>query len=263
MTGLVDAEALVTFDARARALAAAFWPGALTLVLPRKSDCPVNLLAGAGLDTLAIRVPAHDAALALIEAAGRPIAAPSANLSGSVSPTTAQHVAASLGDRVDLILDGGPCAIGLESTVLDLSGKAPAILRPGGVTAEQIVAVTGPLLSATENAAAPKSPGQLDSHYATAAPLRLDATSLRPGETLLAFGPDAPDGAAHTENLSPSADLTEAAANLFAMMRRLDARSPIGIAVMPVPMRGLGIAINDRLRRAAHAAPLAGKQSIS
>lgn len=263
MTGLADAEALVNFDARARTLATAFWPGALTLVLPRKPDCPVNLLAGAGLDTLAIRVPAHDAALALIEAARRPIAAPSANLSGSVSPTTAQHVAASLGDRVDLILDGGPCAIGLESTVLDLSGEAPAILRPGGITAEQIAAEIGPIVTATGSTATPRSPGQLESHYATAAPLRLNATALHPGEALLAFGPARLDGTADTENLSPTGDLTEAAANLFAMMRRLDARSPAGIAVMPVPMEGLGIAINDRLRRAAHTAPLAGKQSIS
>lgn len=260
MTGLADAEALVTFDARAQALAAAFWPGALTLVLPRRTDCPVNLLAGAGLDTLAIRIPAHDAARALIDAAGRPIAAPSANLSGSVSPTTAQHVAESLGDRVDLILDGGPCAIGLESTVLDLTGKAPAILRPGGITAEQIIAEIGPLAPATGHADTPRSPGQLESHYATDAPLRLNATTLQPGEALLAFGTGAPDGAANTENLSPTGDLTEAAANLFAMMRRLDALSPAGIAVMPVPMEGLGVAINDRLRRAA---PLAGAETIS
>ncbi len=262
VASLAAAETLVVFDDRARRLARNFWPGALTLVLPRKADCPVSLLAGAGLDTLAIRVPAHPLALALIEAADRPIAAPSANRSGSVSPTTAQHVADSMGKNVDIVLDGGPCSIGLESTVLDLCGGRPAILRPGGVTELEIVAVIGPLRPVTDRTAAPRSPGQMESHYATGAPLRLNATGARPGEALLAFGPVPPGNSAPLENLSPTGNLREAAANLFSMMRRLDARSPDGIAVMPVPMEGLGAAINDRLRRAAHAARLADDEPI-
>jgi L-threonylcarbamoyladenylate synthase len=263
VTSLTAAKSLVGFDGRAQALAEKFWPGALTLVLPRTDDCPVSLLAGAGLDTLAVRIPAHPDARALIDAADRPIAAPSANRSGAVSPTTAQHVAESLGGNVDLILDGGPCPIGVESTVLDLSSEVAALLRPGGVTEEEIAALIGPVKTTAESADAPRSPGQTESHYATRAPLRLNTKMAHLGEALLAFGPVPPDNIAPVENLSPAGDLREAAANLFRMMRLLDALSPSGIAVMPVPMEGLGAAINDRLRRAAHTARLARDEPIS
>jgi len=248
--GREDAARLARFDARADALAAAFWPGALTLVLPRTENCPVSLLATAGLDTIALRAPSHLIARALIAATARPIAAPSANRSGKVSPTTAAHVAESLGEEVALILDGGPCPLGLESTVLDLVGAAPTILRPGAVTEEAIAAVAGPLAQ-HEDRARPAAPGMLARHYATRLPLRLAAREVRPGEALLAFGPDAPTGAPLTLNLSPSGNLIEAAANLFAMMRTLDRPGLTGIAVMPIPEAGLGRAINDRLRRAA------------
>jgi L-threonylcarbamoyladenylate synthase len=234
----------------ARKLAAAFWPGPLTLVMRRAAGCPVSLLAGAGLDTLAMRVPRHPVAQALLKAAGRPLAAPSANRSGKISPTTAPHVAESLGSRVALILDGGACPVGIESTVVDVSGAAPALLRPGGVTQEEIEAVIGWLGHAAPDSA-PRSPGQLESHYAPALPLRLDARDAQPDEALLAFGPDTPAGARVTINLSPSGDLVEAAANLFAMLRLLDRSGCRAIAAMPVPEAGLGRAINDRLRRAA------------
>jgi L-threonylcarbamoyladenylate synthase len=244
------AEALVAFDDRARALAARFWPGALTLVLPRREGCTVSLLAGAGLDTLAVRAPDHPVTQALIRAAGRPIAAPSANRSGAVSPTAAAHVAGSLGDAAALILDGGPCRIGLESTVLDLTGARPVILRHGGVTEEAIAAVAGPLGSAAPGGS-PRSPGMLARHYATTVPLRLDADTVGPGDALLAFGRPL-GGASVMRNLSPSGDLGEAAANLFAMLRDLDRPGEVAaIAVMTVPEQGLGRAINDRLRRAA------------
>jgi L-threonylcarbamoyladenylate synthase len=247
------AQRLVAFDDRARQLAQAFWPGALTLVLRRKPDCPVSLLASAGLDTLALRVPNHKVAQALLTACGRPIAAPSANASGRVSPTTAAHVAQSLGGKVAMILDGGRCPVGVESTVLDLSGPTPTLLRPGGVTEEEIAALIGRLAApaAMQGEEARRSPGQLESHYAPELPLRLEAREVRPGEALLAFGPAPLAGATHSENLSPSADLQEAAANLFAMLRALDRPGLAGIAVMPIPDRDLGRAINDRLRRAA------------
>jgi L-threonylcarbamoyladenylate synthase len=247
------AQQLVVFDERARQLAQAFWPGALTLVLRRKPDCLVSLLASAGLDTLALRVPNHPVAQALLRACGRPIAAPSANASGKVSPTTAAHVAQSLGANVALILDGGRCPVGVESTVLDLSASAATLLRPGGITEEDIGALIGPLATpaATQGDEARRSPGLLESHYAPERPLRLDVRELRPGEALLAFGPSPLAGAAHSENLSPTGDLQEAAANLFAMLRALDRADLAGIAVMPIPDRGLGRAINDRLRRAA------------
>jgi L-threonylcarbamoyladenylate synthase len=254
---VLDADAarrLVAFDDRAERLAQAFWPGALTLVLPRRPGCPVSLLASAGLDTLALRVPRHPVAQALLRACGRPIAAPSANASGKVSPTAAAHVAQSLGAKVALILDGGRCPVGVESTVLDLSAPLATLLRPGGVTEEEIAALIGPLAApapATQSDEARPSPGLLESHYAPELPLRLDARELRRGEALLAFGPTPLAGAAHCENLSPAADLKEAAANLFAMLRALDQPGLAGIAVMPVPDRGLGRAINDRLRRAA------------
>lgn len=249
VAGLAEAEALAAFDARARQLAAQFWPGPLSLVLRRRADSRLSLLASAGLDTVAIRAPDHPAAQALLRAIGRPIAAPSANRSGRVSPTEAAHVAAELGRDVALILDSGRTPLGLESTVLDLSGGTPALLRPGGVTLEALSGHLGPLAGA---AAGPlRAPGMLASHYAPALPLRLDATTPRPGEALLAFGPDAPSGFAEALWLSRTGDLAEAAANLFAMLRQLDRSDFSGIAVMPIPRHGLGHAINDRLSRAA------------
>jgi L-threonylcarbamoyladenylate synthase len=249
-----EARRLVQWSDVADKLAARFWPGPLTLVLPRAKNSPIALLATAGLDTAAIRAPAHPMAQALIRATGRPIAAPSANRSGSVSPTRAEHVAESLGDRVKLILDGGPCEVGLESTVLDLTTTTPTLLRPGGATREAIEAVIGPVAlshAIPSGDAARKSPGQLDSHYAPARPVRLNATSVAGDEALLAFGPRPPAGARQVLNLSPDGDLTEAAANLFAHLRALDKPANTRIAVMPIPQTGLGLAINDRLRRAA------------
>ena len=249
--GLAEAEAIAVFDERARDAARHFWPGPLTLVLPRRDGGGISLLACAGLDTVAIRVPSHPVALALLRATGRPLAAPSANRSGRVSPTAADHVAAELGRRVALILDGGACPVGLESTVLDLSGVSARLLRPGGVTLEALTALLGMIDHADTNPDAPRSPGQLGSHYAPRLPLRMNATAAMPGEALLAFGQGAPLGAARVLNLSEGGDLAEAAANLFAMLRRLDRAEFSGIAVMPIPEKGLGRAINDRLRRAA------------
>jgi L-threonylcarbamoyladenylate synthase len=246
---LAEAEELAVFSERARHAAARFWPGPLTLVLPHRDRSGLSLLVSAGLDSVALRAPAHPVAQALLREAGRPIAAPSANRSGRVSPTEAVHVADELGDRVALILDGGPTVLGLESTVLDMSGEAPALLRPGGITVEQLMDLLGPIF--TPPSTLPRSPGMLASHYAPALSIRLAATEARPGEALLAFGPNAPPGFAEVQWLSRSGDLAEAAANLFAMLRRLDRSSFTGIAVMPVPERGLGRAINDRLRRAA------------
>jgi L-threonylcarbamoyladenylate synthase len=249
-----EARRLVEWSDIADKLAARFWPGPLTLVLPRTKGSPIALLATAGLDTAAIRAPAHPIAQALIRAAGRPIAAPSANRSGAVSPTRAEHVAESLGDRVTLILDGGPCEVGLESTVLDLTTAMPTLLRPGGATREAIEEVIGPVAlshAVPSGNAAHKSPGQLASHYAPARPVRLNATSVTADEGLLAFGPQPPAGANQVLNLSVSGDLTEAAANLFAHLRALDQPANARIAVMPIPQTGLGLAINDRLRRAA------------
>lgn len=245
------AEAAAGFNGAARKLAAAFWPGALTLVLPRR-DQRISLLVSAGLDTLAVRVPNHPAALALLAAAGVPVAAPSANMAGAISPTAAAHVVFSLpgpgNGGPGMIIDGGPCRVGVESTVLDLTAAAPVLLRPGGVAAEDIEAVIGPLAQpAAASGGALKSPGMMDRHYAPGLPLRLEATRARPGEALLGFGAEAPDGAM---NLSPSADLSEAAANLFSMIRTLDGPPFKAIAVMAVPEHGLGRAINDRLRRA-------------
>lgn len=256
--GADEARRFVQWSETADKLAARFWPGPLTFVLPRAKGSTIALLSTAGLDTVAIRAPSNPVAQALIRATGRPIAAPSANRSGAVSPTRAEHVAESLGDRVSMILDGGPCPVGVESTVLDLSTPRPTLLRPGGVTRESIEAVIGAI--AVSDAlplgdSARKSPGQLESHYAPARPVRLEATSVGPDEGLLAFGPEPPAGAMLTCNLSPTGDLAEAAANLFAQMRALD-RPGIGrIAVMPIPETGLGLAINDRLRRAAAGDP--------
>jgi L-threonylcarbamoyladenylate synthase len=244
--GLPAAETEVTFDDRARALAERFWPGPLTLVLARRPDSRLSLLVGAGLDTVAVRAPDHPVARALLAAAGVPIAAPSANASGAISPTTAGHVLDGLGDRVAMILDGGRCRVGIESTVVDLGGGQPALLRSGGIPAEAIEAVIGPL--AGPEAGPTRSPGLLGRHYAPGRPVRLAATAARPGEALLGFGPHAPAGCL---NLSPTGDLREAAANLFAALRALDRPDVAGIAVMPIPETGLGRAINDRLRRAA------------
>lgn len=242
---IATAEHLVAFTPAARGLAERFWPGALTLVLPRQSDAKLSLLVSAGLDTVAVRVPSESVAQKFIAAAGVPIAAPSANASGEVSPTTAEHVRQSLGSKVDLILDGGPTRLGLESTVIGFENGEPVMLRPGSIARATIEAVTGPLAQATDEKIA--SPGQLASHYAPDADIHLNALSAGPGEVLLAFGP----ATGATRNLSPSGDLEEAAANLFAMLRELDAMEPRAIAVMPIPDHGLGEAINDRLRRAA------------
>jgi L-threonylcarbamoyladenylate synthase len=244
------AEHWVQWDERARKLARLFWPGPLTLVLARRSGCPVSLLASAGLDTLALRVPRHPVAGRLLRAFGGPIAAPSANRSGRLSPTSAQHVAEGLGHEVALILDDGPTAIGLESTIVDLTRPVARLLRPGGLAVEEIESAIGPLALA-EAGAAPQAPGMLESHYAPNLPLRLNAATVSAEEALLAFGPAVPAGAHKTLNLSPSGDLTQAAANLFSHLRRLDASGAHRIAVVAVPEEGLGRAINDRLRRAA------------
>jgi L-threonylcarbamoyladenylate synthase len=246
---LAGAERLAVFNSPARRAAARFWPGPMTLVLPRQADGGLSLLASAGLDTVAIRVPDHPVAQALLREADRPIAAPSANRSGRVSPTQGAHVAEDLGDHVELILDDGPTPVGLESTVLDVSGEFPALLRPGPVTFEALTNLLGPI--ALPGSGLPRSPGMLPSHYAPRLPVRVAATEASPGEALLAFGPDAPSGFAEVLWLSRSGDLAEAAANLFAMLRRLDRPSFTGIAVMPIPEHSLGRAINDRLRRAA------------
>jgi L-threonylcarbamoyladenylate synthase len=251
---LETAERIAVMPPAARRLADAFWPGPLTLVLPRRPDSGISDLATAGLDTVAVRVPAHPVARAVLTAAGMPLAAPSANRSGHVSPTTAAHVAADLGDGVAVILDAGPTGIGLESTVVGFDGYRAVLLRPGGLPRADIERVFGsPLLVPDHDPDRPASPGLLARHYAPAARLRLDATEVRPGEALLAFGSTLPPGADSAEavvNLSPSSNLTEAAANLFAALRALDDRAD-RIAVMPIPDTGLGEAINDRLRRAA------------
>jgi L-threonylcarbamoyladenylate synthase len=252
------AHALARFDAAAAALAAAFWPGPLTLVLPKTPQCPVADLATSGLDTIAVRVPAHPVAHALIAALGRPVVAPSANRSGHISPTTADHVLADLRERIDLVLDGGPTRVGLESTVLACLDGGVTLLRPGGLPRDAIERVLGrPVQEATvaaDEGEAPLAPGMLSSHYAPHAMLRLDADDVRPGEALLAFGPQLPAGAeraTRTLNLSPRGDLIEAAANLFSHLRELDRAAAASIAVMPIPHEGLGEAINDRLARAA------------
>jgi L-threonylcarbamoyladenylate synthase len=247
------ARALVRWNGTAEGLAARFWPGALTLVLPRAAGCPLSLLVSAGGDTVGLRAPAHPVAQALLAATVLPVAAPSANPAGQVSPTTASHVEAGLGDRIDLIVDGGPCPIGVESTVLDVTCTPPRLLRPGEVTRAALEAEIGALAVPAAPYAdhPPRSPGQLASHYAPVRPLRLDVATVAADEALLAFGPQPLEGAAETLNLSPSGDLEEAAANLFAMLRALDRPEFRAIAVMPVPGHGLGEAIRDRLIRAA------------
>ena len=240
-----QAFALAQFPAGALTLAARFWPGPLTLVLPRKDGCKVSLLASAGLPSIAIRVPRHPLALELIRAVGRPVVAPSANASGRISPTTAQHVRDGLGAKVDLILDGGPCAVGLESTIVSFLDESPRLLRSGGLSRDEIEQALGAKLAGV-SAGPFHAPGQLESHYAPSAPLRLNAKTWQAGEARLGFGTlDAP------LNLSRKGDVVEAAANLFAMLHQLDATKPKMIAVAAIPMQGLGEAINDRLRRAA------------
>lgn len=252
LAGVIEADAHAEVSPLSRALADAFWPGPLTLVLPRKATSPVCDLATAGLGTLALRVPDHPTARALIAATGRPLAAPSANRSGHVSATTARHVEDDLGDRVAMILDGGPTRHGVESTVLAVAGDRATLLRPGAVTADAIERIAGgPIQRSLDDDTAPRSPGQLASHYAPAARVRLDVTAPEPGEALLAFGAPVPRHDGPTINLSPGGDLIEAAARLFSALRDLDATGLRTIAVMPIPDSGLGEAINDRLRRAA------------
>ncbi len=254
------ARRLGRFDPAAERLAAVFWPGPLTLVLPKTPDCAVADLATAGLDTIAVRLPAHPVARDLLAAFGRPIVAPSANRSGHVSPTTAAHVMADLAGRIDLVIDAGPTELGLESTIVACLGDGPALLRPGGIAREAIEDVLGrslaepPTTNGEAAALAPAAPGMLGSHYAPRAALRLSASAVNEGEALLAFGTRLPPGAERAIralNLSPGADLIEAAANLFAHLRALDRSGARTIAVMPVPHEGLGEAINDRLQRAA------------
>jgi L-threonylcarbamoyladenylate synthase len=249
---------MARFDARAAALAKAFWPGPLTLVLPKAEGCPVADLATAGLETVAIRVPAHATAREILRAFGGPVVAPSANLSGHVSPTTAAHVQGDLKGRIDLIVDGGPVEVGVESTIVGCF-DAPVLLRPGGVPRDEIERVLGrPLLQPAQDTDSdtgqPLAPGMLASHYAPRTRVRRNADRVEAGEALLAFGSSAVpgvDAATAVMNLSAGGDLAEAAANLFGYLRALDAKGARTIAVMPVPHHGLGEAINDRLRRAA------------
>lgn len=257
------AESLAEFNDMAREVATAFWPGALTLILPKREGCPVSDLCTAGLETIALRVPSHPVTQDLMRQAEVPIAAPSANASGEPSPTVPIHVVQSLGDKVDMILAAGRCTVGLESTVLDLSGENPVILRPGGVTAEMLTEIIGhEVRQGSDDRTAPKSPGQLLKHYAPGIPVRLHAVDVGEGEALLAFGSikfmgirgggaakDLPQ--ARVRNLSERGDLHEAAANLFAYLRELDNPAYKAIAVMDIPKNGIGAAINERLRRAA------------
>jgi len=233
---------------QAEALARQFWPGPLTLVLPRLRNSKISLLASAGLDSIALRVPNNPVALSLLMMSGLPLAAPSANPSGRLSPTTAEHVAEGLGDKVSIILDGGPCRIGLESTVVSLLDARPRILRLGPIGRKDIGSVLGTEILTDDVATEqPRSPGQMLAHYAPTSPLRINCLQPLAGEAYLGFGPGGPDAAL---NLSPVGDLEEAAANLFAMLRSLDSEGHAGIAVAPIPEQGLGVAINDRLRRA-------------
>ncbi|MBB5987270.1 L-threonylcarbamoyladenylate synthase [Sphingobium lignivorans] len=243
---LAMAQRLVTFTPEAEALAAAFWPGALTMVLPRRPDCPVATLASAGLPTLAVRLPSHPAMRALIAAAGVPLAAPSANRSGAISPTRAAHVLASLDGRIPLILDAGPTSEGLESTIVQPREDAVVLLRPGPVTIEALGEASGLPVVLPGHGGPITAPGQLESHYAPSKPLRLDCPHPVEGQFHIGFGPGPSQ-----RNLSASGDLVEAAANLFAALHEADASGFPAITVAPVPHRGIGLAINDRLRRAA------------
>ena len=249
---LAAAELYAVITDTARLLAEAFWPGPLSLVLQKRPACGIADLVSAGLDTIALRAPAHPVAQALLAEVKLPIAAPSANRSGRVSPTTAAHVQAELGELPAMILDGGPCPLGIESTVVSVIGLEPGLLRPGALPREAIELVLGrPLARAKANHRG-ASPGQLAIHYAPATPLRLNVTRPEAGDALLAFGPDTPDFDGPTRNLSRQGDLNEAAAKLFATLRELDQMGATAIAVMPIPAHGLGEAINDRLQRAAN-----------
>ncbi|MCP8897176.1 threonylcarbamoyl-AMP synthase [Shinella daejeonensis] len=254
MADLAMAETHAVFDPLSRKLAEAFWPGPLTLVVPVRPESTIHPLTRAGLDTVAIRVPTG-IANRLIAVFGRPLAAPSANTSGRISPTTAQHVAADFGERLELVLDAGPARVGLESTILKVENGMVRLLRPGGLDAAEIERLTGmPLARPEKTGTAIEAPGMLASHYAPAAPVRLGATGVRPGEALIRFGGQPLPGeerAALVLDLSPAGDLAEAAANLFGYMKRADAAGTSSIAFSPVPETGLGEAINDRLRRAA------------
>jgi len=246
-----EAMKLGKFNADAIKLAETFWPGPLTIVVERADDCPVSQLASAGLSSLAIRVPGRESARELLRLAGCPVAAPSANRSGQISPTRAQHVVAGLGDRIWGVLDGGNCEVGLESTIVSCLGETPVILRPGGLSREQLEEGLGKSVEfQTGSTTDPISPGQLASHYAPNAAVRLNAREARPGEAYLAFGKREPE-ADIVRNLSPTKNLHEAAANLFAMLHTLDMLGAETIAVAPIPNEGLGVAINDRLTRAA------------
>ncbi|MCX7338120.1 MAG: L-threonylcarbamoyladenylate synthase [Alphaproteobacteria bacterium] len=252
---LEAAQLYADFTDDALAIAAQFWtPGPnhrpLTLVLNKKQGAPISELATAGLDTIAIRIPGHPIALQLLAAFEKPLAAPSANISNSLSTTTAQAAHHQLGDKVPLILDGGPCAVGVESTILDLSGENPVLLRPGGTTTEELEIALGKHIQRHAPSAAIKAPGMMKRHYSPSLPLRLNADTSHRGEAFIGFGPDSPKDIA--ANLSPSGNLAEAAANLFETLRCVDrADHYSGIAIMPIPEQGLGIAINDRLARAA------------
>jgi L-threonylcarbamoyladenylate synthase len=256
VASLAEAERFADFDNVARRLAERFWPGPLTIVVKRRPDRRLSDLVTAGLETVALRMPAHPVAAALIKAAQRPLAAPSANRSGHVSPTCAGHVSADLGDKVAMILDGGETHHGLESTVVNVDGDRIILLRPGAITAADLQQATGCTIARSfDGGAAPVSPGQLTSHYAPRAQVRLNVTAPRPGDALLAFGGDVPDHRGPLINLSAKGDLIEAAARLFSALRELDASGAPAIAVMPVPNDGLGEAINDRLHRAAAPRP--------
>jgi len=253
VTGIAMAETFASLDPLSRKLAEHFWPGALTLVLPLKAGHAIHPLVTAGLDTVAVRAPKGFGA-ELIEAAGRPLAAPSANRSGKISPTNAQAVAEGLGDAIGLVIDGGPTQVGVESTIVKVENGAVYMLRPGGVAAEEIEAVAGKALIRAGDNAAIQAPGMLASHYAPNAHMRLNATHVDEGEALLGFGPERIDGADNARAvlvLSETGDPVEAAANLFDYMSKLDASGATCIAVEPIPPHGLGEAINDRLARAA------------
>jgi L-threonylcarbamoyladenylate synthase len=252
VANLDEALKLGQFNVDARRLAQAFWPGPLTLVVPRAPQCGVSMLATAGLNSIALRVPSHPIAQRLIAESGRPIVAPSANPSGSISPTLASHVREGLGRRVAMVLDGGPCTVGIESTIVKCMGGEPVLLRPGGVEKSDIEAVLGKtLLLESMPAGRPDAPGQLEQHYAPKAKVILDVIWPRFDVGLLAFGPLVPKHPGPVLNLSRSGNLQEAAANLFRMMHELDEAGVETIAVMPIPHEGLGEAINDRLARAA------------